>query len=243
LDPPAKVSDNDSNKVTELKMKMSKCETIQEMMAMIKSFMSENNMQSSESSTNSGNYNGSLLNSTESTVFEQSMEMTVFNVLHRPQDSPLISKTPPKGKTPIKSRTSPSTPTGSTARLVKARRNMSAESVATQGCKKCFQLLTSPVKTTAKRMVDKATVMEVEPITQVERKSIETQTDGEVEVKNDNEGEAVKIEPAKPPPPPPPMMMSAPPPPPPPPMMNGLNPPKPPGEISANFQSLPLTIR
>lgn len=226
MDPPVSVNETDHNKVNELKMKMGKCETIQEMLSLIKVFMSEFSMQSSESSTNSGNFNGSVLNSTETTVFDRSMEMTVFNVLHRPQDSPIIAKTPPKGKSPVKSRTSPSTPTGSTVRLdpKRIRRNLSVDSVnAVNGSK-----LTSPARTTAKRMVDKATVMDVEPIVFPEVKSIGTQTEGEV--KEEKEVKAAPI------PPPPPMMMAPPPPPMPGPPLKAL------GEKSPQFIKIFINV-
>lgn len=237
-------SETDHNKVNELKIKMGKCETIQEMFLLIKSFLSEYNMQSSESSSNSGIFTGTMLNGSDSTVFDRSMETTIFNVNnHRQAESPSTPKaqSTPKGRN-VKSRTSPSTPTGLTNRSDprKFRRNMSVDSVSISlsptktsetvngGCKRCTQMLTSPKKIGAKRMVDKATVMEVEPIVfpaAPETKSIETQTEPEVD-----EIKVIKTEEttaALPPPPPPPPVMNAPPPPP----LPGPHAAKIPGEI------------
>lgn len=235
-------SETDHNKVNELKIKMGKCETIQEMFLLIKSFLSEYNMQSSESSSNSGIFTGSMLNGSDSTVFDRSMETTIFNVNnHRQAESPSTPKaqTTPKGRN-VKSRTSPSTPTGLTKRSdpKKFRRNMSVDSVnislsptktsetVNGGCKRCIQMLTSPKKIVAKRMVDKATVMEVEPIVfpaTPETKSIETQTEPDVDeikvIKKDDTNTAL-------PPPPPPIMMAPLPPP-----MPGPNAAKIPGRI------------
>lgn len=228
-------TETDHNKVNELKTKMAKCETIQEMFALIKSFLSEYSMQSSESSSNSGIFNGSILNGSDSTVFDRSMETTVFNVLqHRQQEPPPSASkvtTTPKGK-PVKSRTSPSTPTGASAGRTdpkRFRRNLSdnavnlaaskaaAETLNGSSCKRCTQMLTSPIKITEKRMVDKATVMEVDLIEfpkASELISTETQTESEI---NEDEAVAVKkVEFSAPIPPPPPPMMNIPAPPPPP---------------------------
>lgn len=237
-------TETDHNKVNELKIKMAKCETIQEMLALIKSFVSEYSMHSSESSTNSGVFSNSILNGTENTVYDKSMESTVFNILHRPLEhsQAKVQTTPPKSK-PVKARTTPSTPT-SRSDPKRIRRNISENSVnisatskaadITIGCKRCAQRLISPAKTSDKRMVDKATVMDVEPLTllKAELVSIETQTDPEISEDNKKEEKPADI--PKPPPPPPPMMNL---PPPPPPMMNL---PPPPGEITANlsFKSL-----
>ena len=212
-------TETDHNKVNELKAKMAKCETIQEMLALIKSFTSDFNMQSSESSTNSGVFNGSMLNGSESTVYDRSMETTVFNVLrHRPQE-PSQTKAPltPKSKT-VKARTSPSTPT-TRFDPKRIRRNMSDNSVNTSTtttksldspsiCKRCSEKLTSPAKIGDKRMVDKATVMDVEVI------SVEIQTDPEINEEFKKEEKSTL--PPPPPPAPAPPMMNIPPPPPPP---------------------------
>lgn len=223
-------AETDHNKVNELKLKMAKCETITEMLALIKAFMSEYSMQSSESSTNSGVFNGSILNGSENTVYDRSMESTVFNVLHhRPQEqSQAKVQSPPKGKT-VKARTSPSTPT-SRSDPKRIRRNMSDNSVnisassprtvdssSGSGCKRCAHRLTSPVKIVEKRMVDKATVMDVEPLALLkapELISAETQTDSEANEETEKEEKPADV--ARPPPPPPPPMMNIPPPPPPP---------------------------
>lgn len=237
-------TESEHSKVNELKAKVAKCETIQEMFLLIKSFLSEYSMQSSESSSNSGIFTGSMLNGTDSTIFDRSVETTIFNVnSHRQAESPATPKVQltPKGRS-VKSRTSPSTPTGLSSRTdpKKFRRNLSVDSVNAAsptktnetvngaGCKRCLQMLTSPKKIGAKRMVDKATVMEVEPIVfppPAETKSIETQTEPEVdEIKAIKKEEAPSA--AAPLPPPPPPMMNAPPPPP----MPGLNAVKSPGE-------------
>lgn len=237
--PPPTAPETDHNKVNELKMKMGKCETIQEMFLLIKSFLSEYNMQSSESSSNSGVFTGSMLNGSDSTVFDRSLETTMFNVMQHRAPEP---KTTPKSKS-FKSRTTPSTPTGTTTRTdpKRFRRNLSVEAVNSasptkstetvngNGCKRCAQMLTSPVKTSVKRMVDKATVMDVDPIvfpSAPELISIETQTE-DIEVKEIKKEEKPAAAAPIPPPPPPPM--NIPPPPPPPPL---LNIPKPPGEIA-----------
>lgn len=219
-------NDNDKSKVNELKAKIGKCETVQEMFMLMKGSISEYSMQSSESSSNSGIFTNSMLNGADSTVFDRSMETTVFNVLrHRPESSPVVSKTPPKGRTTVKSRTSPSTPTGTTSRPdpKRFRRNLSVESVnsaakasESAGCKKCAQQLTAPKKNVVKRMVDKATVMDVEPLELMKTtNSTETQTEPDIKEEEEIKKEPVSSAPAPaPPPPPPPMMMNIPPPPP-----------------------------
>lgn len=217
----------EKNKVKELKIKIGKCETIQEMFILIKSFLNECNMQSSESSSNSGIFSGSLLNGTDTTIFDRSIETTVFNVLQKNEPSSVVAKTPPKGRT-VKSRTSPSTPTGTASRSdpKRFRRNLSVEAVnntpakSTEnvngtGCKRCASLLTSPKKTVDKRMVDKATVMDVEPLVLLkETNSIETQT--ESDIKEEKEEKKAEVSSAPIPPPPPMMMMNSNIPPPPP---------------------------
>lgn len=213
-------TETDHNKVNELKIKMGKCETIHEMFLLIKSFLNEYSMHSSESSSNSGIFNTSLLNGSDTTVFDRSMETTVFNVLqHRATDNAKNQKSPVRSR-PVKSRTTPSTPTGR-ADPKKIRRNLSVESVvstplsaASTGCKRCSQLLTSPKKIGSKRMVDKATVMDVDPIEfpkAPETRTIETQTDESPDKSKAETEEAASA----PIPIPPPMMMAPPPPPPP----------------------------
>lgn len=222
-------TETDHNKVNELKTKMAKCETIQEMFVLIKSFLNEFSMQSSESSSNSGVFSGSILNGSDSTVFDRSLETTVFNVLqHRaPDSSPTKVQTMPKSRT-VKSRTSPSTPTGTTSRSdpKRIRRNLSVDSVnsatktveAVNGnvTKRAGQVM-SPGKLATKRMVDKATVMDVEPIELLkapETRTIETQTELLMGEKAETEEKKVEAVSAPIPPPPPPMMMNIPPPPP-----------------------------
>lgn len=206
-------TETDHNKVNELKIKMGKCETIHEMFTLIKCFLNEYSMQSSESSSNSGVFN-SLLNGSESTVFDRSLETTVFNVLQQRQQDSLKTQSPTKGRL-IKSRTTPNTPTRSVVSTdpKRFRRNLSVESVASKindtangsSCKRCALLLTSPKKISDKRMVDKATVMDVEPIEfpkASETRSIETQTEETpAELPELKPKEAA---PAPPPPPPPP---------------------------------------
>lgn len=205
-------TETDHNKVNELKIKMGKCETIQEMFLLIKSFLNEYSMHSSESSSNSGIFNASLLNGSDTTVFDRSMETTVFNVLqHRAADGAKNQKSPVRSR-PVKSRTTPSTPTGR-ADPKKFRRNLSVESVvstpsppASTGCKRCAQLLTSPKKIGSKRFVDKATIMDVEPIKfskAPETRTVETQTEEcpEVSVAKTEEAVAAPMMIVPPPPP------------------------------------------
>lgn len=222
-------TENDHNKVNELKNKMGKCETIQEMFVLIKSFLNEYSMQSSESSSNSGVFSGSILNGSDSTVFDRSLETTVFNVLQQraPEVSPTKVQTTPKSRA-VKSRTSPSTPTGTTSRNdpKRIKRILSVDSVnsttrveAVNGnvTKRSGQVV-SPGKIVTKRMVDKATVMDVEPIELLktfETRTIETQTEPENEQKDEVKKIEAEIVSAPIPPPPPPMMMNIPPPPPP----------------------------
>lgn len=220
LDPPVinnAAAETDRNKLSELKLKIGKCETIPEMLQLVRSFMNDNSMQSSESSTNSGIFTSSTLNGSDTTVFDRSMESTVFNVLqHRSAaesstTSVKSQMTPPRTKSssPVKSRTSPSTPTGSTNRLdpKRIKKNLSLDSVnksvesvnGSAGCKKCAAK--------SNRMVDKATVMDVEPITfeRTSTKSAETQTETEVRVNGEVKSSVPPPPPTKVAPPPPPM--------------------------------------
>lgn len=205
--------ETDRSKVAELKQKLAKCETSQELVTMLKAFLSEHSMISSESSTNSGIFNGS-----DTTLFDRSMETTLFNVLHRQPDTTKVQTTP-KGKG-IKSRTTPNTPTGR-ADPKRFRRNLSVDSVNSKPVEAVNGVrVASPTKPSAKRMVDKATVMDVEPLALLagpETRSIETQTEADaVEVETKKEEVKVPI-----PPPPPPMMNI----PPPPPLPNASRPP------------------
>ncbi|CRK93999.1 CLUMA_CG007525, isoform A [Clunio marinus] len=256
----------EADKINELKAKLAKCETIPEMFSIIRSFISEcttySSMHSSESSSNSGVFSNSILNGTEATLFDQNADTTVFSVLpnRRESLSPSKVQTTPKGKN-VKSRTTPSTPTGSTTRLdpKRFRRNMSADSVnntLTQtksadavngsGCKRCIQMLTSPARTNIKRMVDKATVMDVEPISLLktpEMISIETQTDKEEKCVVDVASNSSPI--TNMPPPPPPPCAPKPPGPPPPPMpgigsMPSSSNPPPPAPFLSHGMPMPL---
>jgi len=193
-------------KIAELKHKLGKCETIQETLMLIRCFLSEYTMQSSESSTNSGVVlSKSILNGSDSTIFDKNDEQTLFNSPQKPES---ITKTPVTSRksTPTtrstKSRTSPNTPTSNRNDTTRRfRRILSTDSVSTLPnketnnnnvsnansglCKKC--MLISPAKVTTattapiKRFVDKATVMDVEPIIMIPKrpdfKHAEIQTD------------------------------------------------------------------
>lgn len=204
----------ENRRLKEMKSKVGKCENIPEMLQIVRNFLNEHTMQSSESSTNSGIFTNSMLNGTESTVYDRSMETTVFNILQHVQKTPPKSQTPPRSRTSTtKSRTTPSTPTGSSSRLISSRRNLSVDSVnsplSTNGSRNSQS---SPAKN--RRMVDKATVMDVDPLDeqpttkQPEMISIEIQTDP-IEIKNEteNENEEKCASQSIIPPPPPPMMM------------------------------------
>lgn len=139
--------EQDNNKINELKYKLGKCDNIQEMFLLIKSFLNESSLQSSESSTNrsigsasdmnnsstsviSGGAPGtSVLNGTEVTVFEKAEEQTVFNILKH-HNRPLGQQSPPKSrKTRVSS--TPSTPVTTPTRpdYKRIRRNLSVDSV------------------------------------------------------------------------------------------------------------------
>ncbi|KAG5675766.1 hypothetical protein PVAND_005643 [Polypedilum vanderplanki] len=213
------------SKITELKNKLSKCETVQETLILIRGFLSDV-MQSSESSTNSSGgaaiLTNSILNGSDTTIFDKSCDTslnTIVNNNNQIQKSPIRKGTASPSRSPPKSRTLPSTPTGLAARQ-RLRKNNSADSVSStpvsnnlssSPCKKC--MLNSKTK---KRLVDKATVMDVEPITFPkipEKKSVEIQTDpititnvsdksNENEEKHENkEEEKEKVANVPPPPP------------------------------------------
>ncbi|CAG9798032.1 unnamed protein product [Chironomus riparius] len=274
-------------KIAELKSKLSKCETIQETLMLIRCFLSEYAMQSSESSTNSSvALTKSILNGSDSTIFDKNNEeQTLFSITQKPESimkTPVSSRTSTMAVRSTKSRTSPSTPTSNRNDITsrqRFRRNLSTDSVSTLPnketsnnnnvtnvnntglCKKC--MLISPARTSTaatttapiKRFVDKATVMDVEPLTMIEKrpdfKHVEIQTDDlviieEKDMKKEENVEEKKTEistniPMPPPlpflqpnssnstipPPPPPMPMPIPPPPipPAPPILNAPKPP------------------
>lgn len=220
-------TDFDHNlKISELKNKLSKCETIQETLMLIRCFLSEYAMQSSESSTNSSiALTKSILNGSDSTIFDKNDEQTLFSITQKPESimkTPVSSRTSTIAARSTKSRTSPSTPTSNrTDTTRRFRRNLSTDSVATLPnketnnnnnvtntglCKKC--MLISPAKinsavttTTApniKRFVDKATVMDVEPLSLIQKrpdfKHVEIQTDDLVMIVQDKEKEDMKEE-------------------------------------------------
>lgn len=224
--------EKDSQKLNDIKWKLGKCDSVRELVQTMKFYLQENMMQSG-SSSNSLILNNSVMNGSETTIFDKSEEQTMFNINQHRRNEPPASKnihTPPR--VVRKPRTQPSTPTSRTE-VRKIRRNLSVESVnklstsiiATKPveainvplCKRCMQSSTNPIKPINKRMVDKATVMEVEPIVTIPPKeflSQEIQTDPieeEKVVKSERDYEDAtslvkKVEPSIPIPPPPPMM-------------------------------------
>ncbi|XP_070509313.1 protein cappuccino-like isoform X2 [Chironomus tepperi] len=273
-------------KITELKLKLSKCETIQETLMLIRCFLSEYAMQSSESSTNSSiALSKSILNGSDSTIFDKNDEQTLFTIPKKPESimkTPLSSRTSSLSSRSTKSRTSPSTPTSNRSDTTRRiRRNLSTDSVSTLPnketnnnvtnvntglCKKC--MLISPAKTNTvvpsapiKRFVDKATVMDVEPLSLIQKlpefKNVEIQTDDLVIIEEKKEVEkeekAENVEEKKteistnipmPPPLPPPLPpnssnSSVPPPPPPMPMSSSMPPPIPPAPPLSNVPKPP----
>lgn len=246
-------SESDQKKIADLKLKLNKCDTIQEALTLVRSFMGEHAMQSSESSTNSCVMTSSLINSTDLTIFNKQDEQKLLNILEKQKSVDVLTKTPPSrtpiARTPPKARTTPSTPTRPGQTSARIRRNLSSDSVnrianrtstlaasrennsnngTVGGCKKCMQL--AATKNTSKRLVDKATVMDVDPIEfpkAPEMRDAEIQTEIVEETTMENGEKEVKQETASAiPPPPPPMPNSMPPPPPPPLPMNNC--PKPP---------------
>lgn len=217
-EPSSQVESPEKRRLSDMKMKIGKCESTQELVQMFRSFLNEHNMQSSESSSNSGIFTNSMLNGTDSTVYDRSMDSTVFNILQHVQKTPPKQQTPPR-KTPGKSRTTPNTPTGSSTRLVStSRRNLSVDSVNTPLSTNGRSSSASPTKLSTRRMVDKATVMDVEPLEAPKRLpemiSIETQTDptdnepktDNADIKSDSQPPKATAAAPMPPPPPPPMM-------------------------------------
>lgn len=243
-------TEGDQKKVAELKLKLSKCDTIKETLMLIKSFLSEYAMQSSESSTKSTNsvaaMTSSHLNGSDTTIFNKHEEQRLLNILEKQKT--VIPKTPSPSssktsiRTPPKSRTTPSTPTRANPQRIK--RNLSSESVSStalgskensSSCKRCIQLAAAS-KIISKRFVDKATVMDVDSIEfpkAPEMKNVEIQTEiFEEETTSTKKSEEVEKEqssiPIPPPMPPnfPNLSIPAPPPPPPPPLPSNI--PKPP---------------
>lgn len=229
-------TESDQKKVTELKLKLNKCDTLQEALLLIRGFLSEYAMQSSESSNNSSAaMTSSLINGSESIIFDKQDQQKLINILQGQKNSEIIPRTPLSTartvKTPPKSRTTPSTPTRTTDLKGRIRRNLSSDSVSSTpvknestGCKRCMQI----AATKAKQLVDKATIMDVEPI---EFPKAPTMIDISIQtdiIEEKKEEIVVEISQAPPMPPPPPPMNLAPIPPPPPPMMTNGNCPKPP---------------
>lgn len=238
-------TEGDQTKVAELKQKLAKCDTIKDTLMLIKSFLSEYAMQSSESSTNSGvAMTSSLLNGSDTTIFNKQDEQRLLNILEKQKNVIPKSSSPSKARirTPPKSRTTPSTPTRASSQRIK--RNLSSDSVSTapagskensNSCRRCMQLAVASKN--SKRFVDKATVMDVDPIEfskAPETKNVEIQTETLFEEKKEkseeleNEANSIPIPPPMPPLLPISMQMPPPPPPPPPPPMNNSNCPKPP---------------
>jgi len=226
----------ESRQINEIKFKIVKCTTMTELMNVLRSSINES-MQSSESSTNS--FNGSLLNGSDSTIFDRSEEQTLFNVL-----KPSSFRTPPrsqrKPRTPHSTPTTPTTATSRAESMKRIRRNASSvDNVATLNGNSPKKKTSPIVAAAAPIKVDKATVMDVEPLQEiktfataavqtediVDDVDVATKDDGDAGMKKDEEAAeieqkvvAVNI------PPPPPMPIPIPPPPP---MLNG---PKIPGE-------------
>lgn len=226
-----------NNRIIELKNKLSKCDMIQEILPLIRGFLSEHAMVSSESSTNSVALTSSLINASDTTIFDRSEEQTIFNIIDQQRKPEITPKTPARTRTRTtpKSRTSPSTPTGLSTRTEpkRLRKNLSVDSVSSTTavgkeinsngalCRRC--MLISPKKVT-KRFVDKATVMDVEPIVMqkiAELKDVEIQTDTFEDEKKEKEEQSeekkevatsIPIPPPPMPPPPPPPPCSMPPP-------------------------------
>lgn len=227
-------TESDQKKVAEMRQKLNKCDTLQEALLLIRGFLSEYAMQSSESSNNSSAaMTSSLINGTESIIFDKQDQQKLINILQNQKNVEASPRTPIGSsriiRTPPKSRTTPSTPTRSTDLKGRIRRNLSSDSVSSTpikndaGCKKC--MLNAATKKT-KTLVDKATIMDVEPI---EFPKQPTMIDVEIQTEAiDSEGKKEEVAAAIPqaPPMPPPMNLAPVPPPPPPPMINC---PKPPG--------------
>lgn len=139
--------EQDNNKINELKYKLGKCDNIQEMFLLIKGFLNESSLQSSESSNNrsigsasdmnnsttsvisSGGAPTSVLNGSEVTVFEKAEEQTVFNILKHHNRPPSQQTTPKSRKTKVSS--TPSTPVTTPTRpdVKRIKRNLSVDSV------------------------------------------------------------------------------------------------------------------
>lgn len=235
-------TEGDQKKIAELKLKVNKCDTMQEMLLVMRAILSEYAMQSSESSTNSNTaMTSSLINGSDSVIFDKQNQQKLISILQSQKNADVIPKTPLSSsrtiRTPPKSRTTPSTPTRNTDLRGRIRRNLSSDSVSSSpvksdtnsaGCKRC--MLMAATKTT-KQLVDKATIMDVEPI---EFPKAPTMIDAEIqtEVIEEKTEEISTIPQAPVPPPmPPPMPMNSaplPPPMPPPMMMANSNCPKPP---------------
>lgn len=230
---------NANNKMNELKCKLHKCEKVEDMFVLIKSFLKEYSINSTASTiAENGSkdaFSNSLLNSSETTVFDQlnnSEEITVFKQQKLPT-------TPKSRKTRVSS--APNTPTTSHSIDPKRiRRNLSIESSPNafvevnqlNFCKKCQKsLLVTPIppKIDPTPAVEIPTEVDNEPLIVIERISVETQTDfaeNKLEIKEEIQEVIEKVEIVEPevvniplPPPPPPMMMMRPIPAPPPMMM------------------------
>lgn len=239
-------NESDQKKVQELRLKLNKCDTLQEALLQIRGFLSEYAMQSSESSNNSSAaMTSSLINGSESILFDKQDRQKLINILQSQKNSDIIPKTSLATsrtfKSPPKSRTTPSTPTRASDIRGRIRKNLSSDAIIsspakneTTGCKQCMEMAT-------KQLVDKATIMDVEPI-EFPKAAImidaEIQTDVIEEKKEEIVEEIVAAAPIlqvpppmpPPPPPPPPMNLAPMPPPMPPPMMSNC-PKPPPGKI------------
>lgn len=203
--------EQDNNKINELKYKLGKCDNIQEMFLLIKSFLNESSLQSSESSNNrsigsasdmnnsstsviSGGAPGtSVLNGSEVTVFEKAEEQTVFNILKH-HNRPPVQQSPPKSrKTRVSS--TPSTPVTTPTRpdIKRIKKNLSVDSLPNARSNEAVHSTVirrnsvTPSRVTKSKVVTKDPVVDVEMFAKkiVDQKktfaSQETQTDLVVE--------------------------------------------------------------
>lgn len=238
-------TESDQKKVTELRLKLNKCDTLQDALLLIRGFLSEYAMQSSESSNNSSAaMTSSLINGSESIIFDKQDQQKLMNILQNQKNSETLSRTPLSAtrtaRTPPKSRTTPSTPTRATDLKGRIRKNLSSDSISSTptrnesaGCKRCMQMAMTKA---TKQLVDKATIMDVEPI---EFPKAPKMIDVEIQTEIIEEEKKEEIKPADappmPPPPPPPPMNAPIPPPPPPPMISNNCPKPPPGKFNYNL--------
>lgn len=125
---------NANNKINDFKCQMSKCDTVQDMFTLIRSFLE---------TTEESNVTlfRSILESSETTIFDPHGEETIFDIQKQPQIQTQTSPVKKLKNTSAYSTPSslPATPTTSRPDLRKARRPTSVESKAVSDfvCKKC----------------------------------------------------------------------------------------------------------